>query len=48
MVAPTAFTSGYTENAIAHQGMLDPGTQFLQKPFRRQNLAAKIREALDA
>jgi PAS domain S-box-containing protein len=42
------FTSGYTETAVAHQGKLDPGTHFLQKPFRRQDLAVKIREALDA
>jgi CheY-like chemotaxis protein len=44
----TLFTSGYTENAITHQGGLDAGARFLQKPFRRQDLAIKIREALDA
>jgi PAS domain S-box-containing protein len=42
------FTSGYTEAAVAHQGKLDPNMHFLQKPFRRQDLAEKIREALDA
>jgi CheY-like chemotaxis protein len=42
------FTSGYTENTITHHGRLDAGVQFLAKPFRRQELALKIREALDA
>ncbi len=41
------FTSGYTENAINHQGRLEPGVQLLQKPYRRQELAAKVRQALD-
>ncbi len=39
--------SGYTANVIAHQGVLDPGVHFIQKPFSLKNLAAKIREALD-
>jgi PAS domain S-box-containing protein len=43
----TLFTSGYTENSIVHQGKLDPGVHFLAKPYRRQELAAKLREALD-
>ncbi|MFN4283464.1 MAG: PAS domain S-box protein [Alphaproteobacteria bacterium] len=41
------FTSGYTENAIVHHGRLDAGLRFLGKPYRRQELARKIREALD-
>jgi signal transduction histidine kinase/CheY-like chemotaxis protein len=41
------FSSGYTQHAIAHQGKLDPGVQFLSKPFRRAELAAKVREVLD-
>lgn len=41
------FTSGYTENAIVHHGRLDPGVKLLSKPYRRQDLADKIREALD-
>ena len=41
------FMSGYTANVIAHQGVLDEGVHFLQKPFSRRELAAKIREALD-
>lgn len=40
------FTSGYTENSIVHNGMLDPGIKLLNKPYRRQQLAAKIRDAL--
>ncbi|MET0552958.1 MAG: PAS domain-containing protein [Vicinamibacteria bacterium] len=41
------FTSGYTADAIAHRGMLDPGIDFLEKPFTLDALAAKIRGALD-
>jgi PAS domain S-box-containing protein len=40
------FTSGYTENAIIHHGRLDPGVQLLSKPYRRQDLAAKLRDVL--
>lgn len=40
------FTSGYTENAIVHHGRLDPGVTLLGKPYRRSELAAKVREAL--
>ena len=41
------YTSGYTENAIVHHGRLDPGVQLLAKPFRRSELARKIRHLLD-
>ncbi len=41
------YTSGYAENAIAHQGRLDPGVLLLEKPYLRTELARKIREALD-
>jgi PAS domain S-box-containing protein len=40
------YTSGYTENAIVHQGRLDRGVQLLQKPYRRADLAAAVRNAL--
>lgn len=39
--------SGYTENVIAHHGVLDVGVEFIQKPFRLQTLAARVRETLD-
>ena len=42
------FTSGYTENAIVHQGRLDRGVHLLSKPYRREELAAKLRKVLDA
>ena len=41
------FTSGYTENAIVHNGRLDPGVELLSKPYGRDVLAAKIRRVLD-
>jgi signal transduction histidine kinase/DNA-binding response OmpR family regulator len=40
------FTSGYTENAIVHGGRLDPGVSLLSKPYRREDLARKIRTML--
>jgi PAS domain S-box-containing protein len=42
------YTSGYTENAIVHQGRLDPGVLLLAKPYRKQELAHMLRMALDA
>ena len=45
---PVLFTTGYTRNAIVHQGRLDPDVQLLNKPFTQQDLARKIRELLDA
>jgi PAS domain S-box-containing protein len=44
----TLFMSGYTDNAIAHHGVLDEGINFIQKPFSKQALAAKVREVLDS
>ncbi|MBS9402850.1 PAS domain S-box protein [Halomonas sp. TRM85114] len=41
------FTSGYTENAIAHNGRLDEGVRFLGKPYRPITLLRTIRETLD-
>jgi len=41
------FTSGYTENALGHHGVLRPGIRFLQKPYPAATLARKVREVLD-
>jgi PAS domain S-box-containing protein len=42
------FMSGYTADVIAQRGVLNQGVHFLQKPFTKQNLAQKVREALDS
>jgi two-component system cell cycle sensor histidine kinase/response regulator CckA len=42
------FMSGYTANVIAHQGVLEEGINFIQKPFSMYDLAAEIRMALDS
>lgn len=42
------YMSGYTANVIAHQGILDPGVNFVQKPFTVQSLLGKLAEALDS
>ncbi len=41
------YMSGYTGQAVGARGILDPGSLFLQKPFTRDALARKLREALD-
>ncbi|HEC61014.1 MAG TPA: response regulator, partial [bacterium] len=41
------YISGYTDNAIAHHGVLDEGVSLLQKPFSSQSLAKKVRGVLD-
>jgi signal transduction histidine kinase len=41
------FTTGYTANAVVHGGVLDPGVQFISKPFTLDQLAAKVRSVLD-
>jgi CheY-like chemotaxis protein len=41
------YMSGYTNDAIAHHGVLEPGIFFLEKPFSQDALARKLREVLD-
>jgi PAS domain S-box-containing protein len=43
---PVLYTSGYNENVIVHHGKLDAGIQLLAKPYRRADLARKVREVL--
>lgn len=44
---PVLFVSGYTDNGIVHQGRLYPGVLLLAKPYRRADLARRVRQALD-
>lgn len=41
------FMSGYADQDLVRQGLLEPGTHFLQKPFTPQDLAEQIRRILD-
>ncbi len=42
------FTTGYTRNAVVHNGVLDAGVELIGKPFTIDELAAKVRAVLDA
>ncbi|HKP57636.1 MAG TPA: PAS domain S-box protein [Polyangiales bacterium] len=44
---PVLFMSGYTENAVIHNGRLDPGVRLLEKPFSASALANAVRKAID-
>jgi DNA-binding NtrC family response regulator len=41
------FMSGYTDDMVTREGMIDPETAFLQKPFSNDGLLRKVREVLD-
>jgi len=41
------YMSGYTDNVIAHRGVMDSGIHFIQKPFSVKDLAAKVQDVLD-
>jgi signal transduction histidine kinase/CheY-like chemotaxis protein len=42
------YVSGYTDNGIVHNGVLDSNAAFLQKPFSADGLARKVREVIDS
>ena len=41
------YMSGYTDNTIAHHGILNKGMNFIQKPFTVDGLVRKVRKVLD-
>ena len=41
------YMTGYSRNAIVHQGRLDPGVELIQKPLTTELLAAAVRQVLD-
>jgi hypothetical protein len=44
---PVLFTTGYTRNAIVHNGVLDPDVHLINKPYTAFELAQKLRQMLD-
>jgi signal transduction histidine kinase/ActR/RegA family two-component response regulator len=44
---PVLYTTGYTRNAVVHNGILDPGVALLAKPFTMAQLAHRVRAMLD-
>ncbi len=42
------YTSGYTEKAIVHGGVLDEGVEMIGKPYQKDELAHKVRQVLDS
>jgi CheY-like chemotaxis protein len=42
------YMSGYTDDTIVHHGVLEPGINFIQKPFTPDQLATRVREVLNA
>ncbi len=44
---PIIYTTGYTRNAVVHNGVLDAGVELIVKPFTIDELALRVREVLD-
>ncbi|MGN6424616.1 MAG: PAS domain S-box protein [Asticcacaulis sp.] len=44
---PVIYTTGYTRNAVVHNGVLDPGVELIGKPFTLEDLALRVRAVLD-
>ena len=44
---PVIYTTGYTRNAVVHNGVLDTGVELIGKPFTLEELAVRVREVLD-
>ena len=44
---PVVFTTGYAEAAVLHEGDVKRASNLVTKPYRRIDLASKIRQALD-
>ncbi|MDT4739917.1 hybrid sensor histidine kinase/response regulator [Bradyrhizobium sp. WYCCWR 12699] len=42
------YMTGYSRDAIVHQGRLDPGVSLIQKPFTQSDLAQRVRSVLEA
>jgi two-component system cell cycle sensor histidine kinase/response regulator CckA len=42
------YMSGYTDDAIVHHGIVDPGIAFLPKPITPDTLLGRVRETIDA
>jgi hypothetical protein len=41
------FMSGYSQDVIAHQGVLEEGVQLIEKPFTGDDLLRKVRDVLE-
>jgi hypothetical protein len=46
-IGKVLFMSGYDDDIIAHQGVIEPGTHLLQKPFVETDLLRAVRSVLD-
>ena len=44
---PVIYTTGYTRNAVVHNGVVDHGVELIGKPFTLEELALKVRSILD-